>query len=244
MVDARPGFTRDVDIVYEKFDDDTMVSPREVRLEAFKQIPILVGIDGGFTPSAVYCQEMGNGQLRILAEVVLERGSMAELSRAMLALEAQRFPDCEFNDTCDPAMLAGEDLEQGSDRMRLAKLLGRPVTPAPANDLATRLAWVKTKLELALGPGIPGVILDFSCKCLRRGFNQTFHYRRTHGSNDLSSIEKTPDSHPHDALQYACSKTGTAAARQRSSELERARQARRKEAREAPRYNPLARAQR
>lgn len=243
MVDARPGFTRDVDIVYDKFDDDTMVS--RIGLDPHKQIPVLVGIDGGFTPSAVYCQEMGDGQLRILAEVVIERGRMTELGRAMLTLEAQRFPGCEFVDTCDPAMCAGEDLDEKSDRQKLADILARQVEAAVTNDVGVRIGWVRDKLELNLGPGKPGVVLDHRCKCLRRGFNQTFHFRRTHGTNDLSSIEKTPDSHPHDALQYACSRTGGVAARMRNSEIERARQVRRQAAREgAKRYNPLKRSAR
>lgn len=243
MVDARPGFTRDVDIVYDKFDDDVNV---KAGLEAFKQLPVLVGIDGGFTPSAVYCQEMGDGQLRILGEVVIERGRMTELARAMLAFEAQRFPGCEFADICDPAMCAGEDMEgadEKSDRQKLADKLGRDVVPAPTNEVAVRIGVVRDKIELNLGPGKPGVVLDRRCKCLRRGFNQTYHFRRTRGTNDLSNIEKTPDSHPHDALQYACSKTGSEAARVRRSDLERKRQARRTAARESAgaRYNPLAR---
>lgn len=238
MVDARPGFTRDVDVVYEQFDDDTMVS--KVRLEPTRMLPVVVGIDGGNTPSAVYTQVVGR-QARVFGEIVLERGGMRELADAMLELEAQRFPECEFNDFCDPSMGAGEDLEEKSDRGRLSEYLARPVTPAPTNDVGRRTDAVKEKLALNLGPGRPGFVLDPSCICIRRGFNQTYHFRRTRGSNDLATIEKTPDSHPHDALQAAALAWGTDAAERRRSETRRALARRREQAREQGRRNPLAR---
>jgi hypothetical protein len=238
MVDARPGFTRDLAIVYDKFDDDVMVARHTV--EPVRDLPILVGQDGGFTPAAVYCQEASDGQLRILGEVALERGGMTDLSRAMLALEARRFPRCEFFDTCDPAMCAGEDiLGEVSDRQKLAKLIGRKVTSAPTHDVSARIGYVRQKLELNLGPGRPGVLLDPSCKALRRGFNQTFHFRKLQGSNDIASIAKTPDSHPHDALQYAASRCGSSEARRRTSDIARDRQERRKAAGEQGRYDPF-----
>jgi hypothetical protein len=236
MVDARPGFTRDLDPVYEEFDDDVNVS--SVRLDATKMLPVVVGIDGGFTPSAIYTQVVSR-QARIYAEAVLERGSMRELADAMLELEARRFPGCEFNDFCDPAMGAGEDLEEMSDRGRLEQYLGRSVTPARTNQVDPRVHAVKQYLGRNLGAGRPGLLLDPSCKALRRGFNQTFHWRRTRGTNDISTIEKTPDSHPHDALQVAGLAWGTDAAAVRHSEAQRALEARRGKSREG-RYNPLA----
>jgi hypothetical protein len=86
---------------------------------------------------------MPDGQLRVYAEIALERGGMEELAKAMLALEARRFQGCEFRTVCDPAMVAGEDkipdgdigsqqrISRGSDRQRLSKALGRKVDLAP-----------------------------------------------------------------------------------------------------------------
>jgi hypothetical protein len=239
MVDARPGFTRDVDVVYGEFDDDRNVSP--LRLEASAMVPIVVGIDGGFTPSAVYTQVVGR-QARVLAEVVLERGGMVELGEAMLELEARRFPRCEFSDWCDPAMGAGEDLEEKSDRARLSEKLARTVQCAITNEPGRRIEAVKSHLARNLDGGRPGLIVDPSCLAIRRGFNQTYHYRRTRGTNDLSSIEKTPDSHPHDGLGYAALSWGTDAAQRRSSEIARDLRRRREQSRDTPRRNPLMRA--
>src|SRR5262245_5999776 len=111
MIHAQPGFTRDNDVVYAKWDDSRNVSP--IELEAEPALPVGIGVDGGLTPAAAYVQEMPNGQLRILAEIQIERGGMRELATAMLALEVRRFAGCDFHVVCDPSMKAGEDTEEG-----------------------------------------------------------------------------------------------------------------------------------
>ena len=253
MIDCRPGFNRDTPVIYPHFDDDVHVSG--ATLAPIPQLPVLVGIDGGFMPAAVYAQEMGDGQLRILGEVVLERGGAGELGRAMLAFEAHRFParygsSFEFRDNADPSTCAGEDnpalsdgaaLEEGSFRIRLARRLGRNVKLADTNELSPRIAAIGDKIDLNLGAGRPGLLLDPSCKVLRRGFNQTFHYRTTRGTNDIASISKTVDSHACEAAQYAALLCGTSEARKRRSAIDAERQRRMEAARDAPRRNPLSR---
>lgn len=242
MVDNLPGFSRDTDLVYASFDDIRMVA--SAQLAPLRELPVLVGIDGGLTPAAVYMQEIADGQLRIYAEVVLERGGMRELADAMLAVEVARFRGCDFVYRCDPAMIAGEDTEDGSERRRLGKHLGgRPIKPARVNnnDIDARVGTIRAKIALNLDGGRPGLILDPACRALRRGFNQTYHFRRLRTTHDRASIEKTPDSHPHDALGYGATECGTAEARRRMSEVAEARAKRMAEARAAPRYSPFRR---
>lgn len=245
MVDNVPGMTRGEHLVYPTYDDDRMWST--VTLEIEPRLPVLIGIDGGLTPAAVYCQEMTDGQFRVLAEIAMERAGMEELGTAMLALEARRFRNCEFVTDCDPSMLAGEGrdegpaLEKGSDRERLAEKLGRKVSSASTNEPGRRWDAVRDKLGQNLGPARPGLILDPSCRVLHRGFLQTYQYRPVAGTNDLSSVVKTFDSHAHDALQYAALRCGTEEARKRKTDLARERQARRERTRAGGRYNPLRR---
>jgi hypothetical protein len=245
MVDNVPGMVRGSHLVYPAYDDDRMFSPYQ--LEPDTRLPVLVGVDGGLTPAAAYCQEMPDGQLRVLAEIATERAGMEEIGDAMLALEARRFRGCEFLTDCDPAMLAGEakddapTLEKGSDRERLAQRLAREVNEASTNDTGARWAAVRDKLALNLGPGRPGLQLDPSCKVLRRGFLQTYQFRVTRGTNDVSSVAKTFDSHIHDGLQYAALRCGSNAARKRKADLQREQRARRDASRQNGRYNPLGR---
>lgn len=239
MVHALPGFTRASDPVYPKFDDVRNVS--RAPLEVFKQIPVLVGVDGGLTPAACYMQERSNGQLRILAEVALQRGGMKELSVEMLALEAAQFGGCDFHTVCDPAMGAGEDTDQSSDRARLAKYLSRKVKLARSQDPGARIEAVACKFDLTLEGGAPGLILDSRCKAMRRGFNQTFHFRNVGGSDDRGSIAKTFDGHVHEAGQYAALECGSSEAKRRSDASQREREKNKERNRTAKRYDPWAR---
>jgi hypothetical protein len=210
-----------------------------------REIPVLVGIDNELTPAAVYGQELASGQLRTLAEIPLQGQTIESLGRAMLALEAKRFPDCEFVDVCDPAMLAGEDAGAESQRMRIAKILGRPVEPAPTNEPDVRRSWVNDKIE---GPTLPGgapsYLADPSCKVLRRGKLQRYYYRKIQGTDELGSIAKTFEGHAADAEQYMASSCGSAQARKRKSVLAGVREEKRRQAEAAPRYNPLTRRKR
>jgi hypothetical protein len=240
MIHNKPGFTRDLALVYPEYDDDRHLSPREI--EPVRELPVLIGIDGGLTPAAVFCQEMSDGQLRVLAEIAFERSSETGMAQAINALIARRFRGCEFVVTCDPAMGAGEDTPDGSARWRLEKALGMPVKLASTNMTDARWSAVRDKLILSLDAGRPGFLLDPSCKGLRRGFNQTYHFRAFKGSNELSTVEKSFDSHVHDGLQYVALLCGSAVARQRRTDLEAERRIKRQAARgDGQRYSPLRR---
>lgn len=249
MVHAIPGPIRATDMVYDKFDETIHLS--KVALEPLADLPVIVGVDGGFTPAAAYMQEMPDGQLRVLAEVALERGGVEELAQAMLVLEARRFRNCDFHTVCDPAMRAGEDkdgagendprISKGSDRQRLAKALARPVKRAATNDVGRRHDAVRGKIGLHLGVGRPGYLLDPSCTGLLRGKRETYQFRTLQGSNDISSVKPSFDTHIADAEQYGAMECGTEAARRRASELHDARARRREQNRSAGRYNPLKR---
>ena len=239
MVHNKPGFTRDADVVYPAYDDDRHLSRETIAY--VPSLPIIVGVDGGGTPAAVYMQELPNGQLRVLAEIALETSGPKALARAMHTLEAARFKDGEFYVVCDPAMKAGEDTEEGSDRSRLAKALGRPVHLARTNDPEARCEPIREKLRVNLEDGGPGFLLDPACKRLRRGFSQTYAYHRIRGTDDRGRIMKVPDSHPHDAAGYGAMECGQGHSRLLKAQRLREREKRRDAARDKPRFNPLAR---
>jgi hypothetical protein len=249
MVHAIPGVTRATDLVYDKFDEATMVA--RATLQPDPVLPVIVGVDNELQPAAVYVQEMPDGQMRVIAEIALERGGVEELGDAMLALEARRFRNCEFRTVCDPSMRSGEDKEnaggeddrvsKGSQRQRLAKKLGRRVDLAKSNEPSRRWDAVRVKISLNLGPGRPGYLMDPSCHGLKRGKLQTYQFRKLRGTNDLSSVQPTFDTHVADAEQYAAMECGTDEARKRRTDAKAEREARNKQARERGRYNPLKR---
>lgn len=240
MVDNKPGYQRDADAVFEEYDDARMAS--DARVEADPLLPVLVGIDGGLTPAAVYAQEMPDGQLRILAEIWFERGDERQLADAMLALEARRFRGCEFYTVCDPAMKAGEDTDVGSMRTRLAAHLGRTVHLARTNVLQTRIDAVKAPLTRSLSGGRPGLLLSGpDCPLVREGFNSGYCWHRKSGVGERSSIADTRHTHTMDCVQYLAMETGKAHARHRQTEMKAQRMAKRAARARTGRYDPLAR---
>ena len=63
-------------------------------------------------------------------------------------------------------------------------------------------------------------------------------WHKLRGTNDLSSVSPTFDTHVHDALQYAALECGSDAARKRKTDADTAREKRRAESQKAGRYNP------
>jgi hypothetical protein len=100
---------------------------------------------------------------------------------------------------------------------------------------------IRSKLRHNCENGEPGLILDPSCKTIRRGANETFHYRKIAGTDDYGQIAKTLDGHTCEAAEYGALLCGTAIARRRTGDIEQRRKERRDEARKQERYSPMAR---
>lgn len=244
MVHNQPGYTRSNQPAWPEWDDDRNLS--RVALPVIKELPIIVGIDGALTARAVLMQERGDGQLRILRETSIEPAGMAVLGTRILALQAQpEFEGCQFVYSCDPAMLAGEDAEgETSERQALANALGiklDDIQPAPSQNPDQRRDAMRSKLRHTCPNGEPGLLLDPSCKTIRRGANETFHYRKIAGTDDYGQIAKTLDGHTCEAAEYGAQLCGTALARRRTDEIRQRREKRREESRKAERYSPMAR---
>lgn len=236
MVDNRPGFSRDADLVYPEYDDDTMRA--SAPLEVYPELPVIVGSDAGGTTHAAAILQFAYGQCRVLAEVIPPRGGATELGEAVADVLAQpRFKNCEIVAVCDPAAKAAEDTKDGSDRKRLEKAMGVKVDLAPSNDPNERHAWLRAFMKVVGGK--PMFLLDPSIKSIRRGLNQTYAFRKARGTNERQAVVKTPDSHPVEGLEYGCSKSGASATLRRVKDRERARSDRKAAPRE--RFNPLRR---
>ena len=233
----KPGYNRETDVIYPDFDDDVHVSHQP--LAAYDVLPVLVGFDGGATPAAAFKQELADGTLRILAEVVITRGDEFDLARGCAVVMAQpRFKGCEFIGFCDPAMGAGEDMTLGSMRHRLEKELGIKIREAASNDPETRHAPIRRKIE----KGKRLLLVDAThAPTIRRALAGTYQYHTTRGTGDRGKAVKNPDSHVMEAAEYAAMQSGTEAARLRRGEAVRQREQRRQQAAQQPRYNPLAR---
>ncbi|RIK92889.1 MAG: hypothetical protein DCC73_11465 [Proteobacteria bacterium] len=218
LIDNQFGFSRDGQPVYPEFQDHIHVANRP--LEPIKGLKLIIGLDGGMTPAAVFCQRTSIGQWRCLAELAV----FPTAEKMLDAMGPTRFAEVlrqklrdDYADWyarpesielwADPATDAGND-EKGGDESWLRivqRVLGLSIRRAATNDPTLRQEAVRRTLPHSV-EGQPAFLLSPVCKVVRKGFNSGYHIRRiaVAGSNRWEEKpNKNEYSHVHDALQYA-----------------------------------------
>ncbi len=170
-------------------------------------VHIDIGLDFGNTPAACFTQTTPRGQRQDIHELVT-KGCGAERFALLLKTEiATLFPRANYTLWGDPS---GAYKLQGMEAsyFDILKANGLRVfaAPTPGNDWTMRREAGAASLERMVD-GQPGYLLSPTCRHLRAGFNGTFRYKKINSSGsaqyDTSKPEKTPDSHIHEARQYA-----------------------------------------
>ncbi|MEK9909127.1 MAG: hypothetical protein VW498_02065 [Candidatus Thalassarchaeaceae archaeon] len=188
--------------VYQGFTEKTHLAKEP--LQPADGVPIIIGLDFGLTPSAVFAQRLPSGRWMILRELVaIDMGTIrfAELLRAEIA---RYYDDYEISIFGDPAgdFRAQTDESTPFDILRGA---GVRAIPAPTNDPVVRVEAVNSLLARMVD-GEVGFLLDGeNCTTLKTGFLGGYHYRRMQvtGERYEERPNKNKFSHVHDALQYA-----------------------------------------
>jgi len=181
------------------FSADVHVSKEEIPVA--DGLPLYVGLDFGLTPAGVFAQKV-RGHWLILQEIVaFDMGIVrfAELLRQEIAL---RYANCEVNIFGDPA----GDFRAQTDESTPFQILrgaGLKARPTHSNDVSLRLESVSGPLQRMVD-GQSGVLIDYRCKELIKGFEGGYHYRRIQVSGERYDDKPNKDrfSHIHDALQY------------------------------------------
>lgn len=212
------GSLHDGKPVYPEFSDRLHVATKP--LAALAGTPILIGWDFGLTPAAIVGQITPRGQFRILAEYVAERMGIRQFARDVvkpaiasrftehrLGLSLSDMPLGEewrlIRSVGDPAGVKHSDTDESSCFQELYAL-GFMAHPAKTNNLIPRREAVAGFLT-RLSDGEPTLLLDPSCKQLRKGFNGGYRYRKMAVPGEerfTEAPDKNSFSHPHDALQY------------------------------------------
>lgn len=206
MVKNEYGFSREGHPVYEEeYSDHDHVAAHE--LEANRAFGLMIGVDAGRTPAAVFGQRTAAGEWRILRELAVQ-GMGAKLFGKQIARElAEHFkgwPAERIEGWGDPAAGFAGDQDERTWLQIVSKKSGvafRPA-PVPSNDLTVRLEAVRNPL----GDRIAGLLISPACPHLRKGFNSGYRYKRIRtaggGLRYDDKPEKNDYSHVHDALQY------------------------------------------
>lgn len=190
--------------VYEKsFVRDFHVSQGPLLHLEYQTYPIVIGMDFGRTPAAVFMQRNARGQVLVLDSLYVENlGLEGFLRNHVKPLVYQRFPSNRYIIVGDPAGWAKSQLneENVADIIRREGMVARK---APTNDPEKRIACVEHLFAAQTG-GKPAIIIDPRCKHLIQGLYGGYKYRRkTDGSYDTAPT-KDEFSHDNDAFQYGC----------------------------------------
>lgn len=195
------GSLTDGKAIYPMFSDELHVTKEPIL--PVPGVPIVVGMDFGLTPAAVFCQHV-RGKWVILHELVAQDMGIVRFAELFRIEAAQRFPGSALQVYGDPA---GDYRAQTDERtpFQILRSAGIKAYPAGNNDVALRLEAVTTALT-RLVDGQSGFLVDPRCVNLLKGFRGGYQYRRMQVSG-ADRYEERPDknkfSHVHDALQYA-----------------------------------------
>ena len=166
-------------------------------------IPVIIGIDQGLTPTAVFTQQQPDGSVMVFDEICTENCGLQEFAKDYLwPTITTKYPYImnNFKCVCDPAT-AQRSMNDAKAGTQVLKEAGLPVKLAKSNVFAERREAVITFLRMTnkfkLGP---------NCPTLRKGFISEYKYDAAKTVDGVLYKEKPAKnnySHPHDALQYA-----------------------------------------
>lgn len=184
--------------VYHSYDD--RVHCAKGSLHSIPNNILLVGMDWGLNPAAVFGQMSPTGTLNILDEIAPTDVTLDEfLDEYLIPRIAARYPRYAIQVIGDPS---GENRSAMSQLNAFQTLRSRGIAaiPAPTNDFILRRDAVAYFLNKRTG-----FIMDSRCASLREALLGGYHYAvRGSGGEHKERPEKNYSSHVSDALQYLC----------------------------------------
>lgn len=201
-VDGDYGFVLDGKAVYPEYRDS--VHCRSDGFKAIERIPLLIGMDFGLTPAAVFAQLMPNGQWRKHSELVTDNMGIIRFAQEVKRHIAKHYQGLRIQAiTGDPAGNARNDDERTTFDLLHAN--GVEARPARTNAPTLRIEAVRDPMKRFID-GEPGMIINgLLCPTLRKGYAGGYNYRRIQVSGDeryQDEPNKNLFSHVCDADQY------------------------------------------
>lgn len=194
------GFVIDGKPVHPDYLDSTHCRPFELN----PRLPILMGMDFGLTPAAVFAQRHPMGGWRIRTELVATRMGAQNFGAEIQRHLAERYSGYEVGGLWgDPAGDAEAQTDENTP-FRILRAQNIDATPAPTNDTGLRYGAVDASLTRLID-GQPGLLVHPDCKQLRKALAGGYCFRRlavAGGTRYADKVEKNMYSHVAEALQY------------------------------------------
>jgi hypothetical protein len=189
--------------VYDRsFVADFHIAKEELKPIPLPDYPIIVGIDFGRTPCAIFKQRDPRGRVLTLSEVTSENMGIETFIRTKLAPHIARYyPGHDMLCAPDPAGFFKQQLNEMTlvDALRQA---GYRCIKPPSNKPEYRIQAVERLLNQHL-EGEAMYLVDESCAMLIRGFHHGYRYKKKRNGELEDKPDKNEYSHIHDANQYA-----------------------------------------
>jgi len=197
-IDNEYGFVQEGELVYATAWVDRLHMAKEM-LNPFPGREIVVALDFGLTPSAIFTQVTPRGHFNVLEEYVSDsmgvRRFAANILRPVLAT---KYRDYKIVFTGDPAGRVRMQTDEKTCYEEIMEAFPNSlVYPASTNSIVARVGAVEHFLSSLGDMGVPCLQLSSSCAELRKGFNKGYI------KDKLGKPKKNRYSHPQDALQYA-----------------------------------------
>jgi hypothetical protein len=189
--------------VYEKtFTADFHVSETPLIAVRGEDYPVVIGVDFGRTPSAVFKQRDPRGRVLTLGELTSENMGIETFIRTKLnPYIANNFQGHTFVCAPDPAGFAKQ--QQGElSLVDILKQAGFKCVRPPTNDPEKRIQAVERLLSQQI-EGKAMYLVDKKCVQLIKGFKSGYRYKTKRNGEQEDKPDKNGFSHVHDANQYA-----------------------------------------
>jgi hypothetical protein len=189
--------------VYDKtFVASFHVAENELRPVRGDDYPIIIGVDFGRTPSAVFKQRDPRGRVLTLAELNSENmGIETFIATKLQPFIANNFVGCAFVCAPDPAGFMKQQLNELT-LVDALKRAGFKCVKPPTNKPELRIQAVE-RLLMQQVEGKAMYLIDPRCKTLISGFKSGYRYKIKRNGEMEDKPDKNSFSHIHDANQYA-----------------------------------------
>lgn len=201
-VDGKFGASLQGKPVFRAFSVDAHVSKEEIK--PIQGQPIIVGIDAGLTPAAVFGQVDYQGRVIVHDAITSDNmGALRFIRERLKPLIANKYSGYKLSVVIDPAATQRVQTDERTV-MDMFKAEGFAIRPARTNSIAARIAAVDQFLTRTVD-GKPSFLVNrVGCTDLIAALRGKYRYRvNTKGETD-ESPEKNAFSHVSDALQYLC----------------------------------------
>lgn len=185
--------------VFRAYDEKIHLSATDLLPDS--RTPIVVGMDFGLTPAALFTQMDRHGRVLILGELTPEDVLFEEfIDEHFIPYVNANFANHPIQVVGDPAGISRSALSQRT-AFQMLKERGIAARPAPANDLGSRIDAVTHYLTRN-----NGFLVAPRCQTFREGMRGGYHYEMAQGSREVYKEIPVKNfvSHICDAGQYAC----------------------------------------